>query len=99
MAVRSYPDTRSAMHDWFAIDLTNDQIEHFAKMDPDVWEDVKDDYCDTLTRDRFINLIVNTIMSNEDHWPLNMDTGTLYERDFWNRFYAACANWGFVLAK
>lgn len=88
----TYPHTREEMCR-FGIVLTDEELEKYAAKHTVTKRDLKDDVCDSFDRDFLIFFVVNDVLGEGYHWPLNGDSDE-YTEGFYAQFYKAAREKG-----
>ena len=81
------------MQDWYAVDLTNEQIERFGQQNNRLWSDLLHGTFDTVNREQMIDEIVNATLGSGVRWPLGGEGNVVFEK-FIQRFHEAAKSRG-----
>ena len=88
-----YPHTKREMKRKFGLILTDIQLESYAAKHKVLRKDLQQDVCDSFDRDYLIHFIVEDVLGEDYHWPINGD-GVNYAVEFYPKFFTAAQEKG-----
>jgi hypothetical protein len=76
------------MHDWFGVDLTDDQIIHYGRQNRHLWADMLNGEFDTVCREQLADEMVRAVLGSGNEWPRYGAGSPVFEK-FIERFRPA----------
>lgn len=81
-------NVREAMHDWYNVILTDEQIVVLGARNSSLKRELLDGVFDTTTREYMATVLVEDVLGKGRHWPLNGEGHEVGEK-FFLEFYPA----------